>query len=154
MATASAIAFVGSTVISTVQQKKARREEQRAAAIERRAAEVNNLRERKRALAARQRGEAQAAVAGQQSGIGATSGGVLAEQASLGSQFGSNIGFAQELTALNADRLNALERANKAISIASNVQSFGQAVSSVSGAYQEAKARQEAALKKGSNPNG
>ena len=152
MATAAVTGAIA--LYSVNQQRQARKESKKAVAIERRAAEVQNLRERKKALAARQRAAAQAAVAGEQAGVGATSGVVLAEQASLGSQFGSNIGFAQELTALNAKRLNALDRANADLSRAGTAEAFGQAITTVSGAYQQAKAAQLAALKKGAQPDG
>ena len=146
MATATAIATVASTGAQLVQQRKSRKERQRASALEQRAAEVRNLRERKRAVAARQRAAAQAAVAGEQAGVGATSGVIQAEQSSAGSQFAANVGFAQEIQALGGQRRAALEKAGAAEGRAGLVQAIGSAA--VSGInsfsqFQEANKRKD-----------
>lgn len=131
--------LAGAAVAGYAEQRKAGRESRRASAIQRRLEEAQNLRERRRLVAARQRAEAQAAAAGASSGMAPGSGVVAAEQASIGSQFGANLGFAGELEQLGKQRASFLESAAEHEERALTFQAAGQAVSGGFSAYQQGK---------------
>ena len=134
------------TAGSVVQQRKARKEQKRANAVERRQAEVRNIRERKKALASRIRASAEAEAAGETAGIGGGAGVVKAEQASLGSQFGSNVGFAQEIQQLEQERVGFLQSAADASGRAGLFQTVGGVAQSFGAAKQRAAANKTAEL--------
>ncbi|MCK5017566.1 MAG: hypothetical protein KAS32_10905 [Candidatus Peribacteraceae bacterium] len=136
------------TAASFQQQRKARKERQKASAVERRQAEVTNLRSRQKALAERLRAGAEAESAAQAVGIGPGSSVVAAEKATLGSQFGANVGFSQELEQLAAQRTSFLEEAAAKASRAQTFQQVGTIAVQGKQAFDIKKARTTAALEK------
>lgn len=111
LTTAGALLAVAgtSTALSVVEQRQARKESQRASRIRRRREAAENLRARQRALAERIRAQAAAQQAGVTTGVGAGASSVQAEVASVGAQFGANVGLASMIEQSSLQEAKALE---------------------------------------------
>ena len=110
MATAVAVVTIASTLYSVSEQKKQRRQQKKARRAEQKRAEAENFVARQQAVADRLRAAAAARAAGAASGLGAGATSVQAEESSLGAQLGANLGFANQIQALEAERAKAMEK--------------------------------------------
>ena len=123
---AVSVALAGASARKQRQAAKAQRREQR---IARRAAEVRNRRERLQAVERRRLQEAQIKSEAEATGAGIQSSAAQGALGALGSQFGSEIGFQQDLESFNAARFRESQRAARATESAA----FLQAGSSIFG---------------------
>ena len=105
-----AVAMVALMALSVAEQNKSRRAANKANRQERRMAAAQNLRERKQAYRQMVIQQAQMQAVGTNLGISGSSG-LAGGMASLASQTASNIGFQNQLEAMNQQRLTFLSSA-------------------------------------------
>lgn len=105
IAAVSAVASVGSAVHQYGEAKKARQSQEKQRRVIQKRDMIKQRRERLQAYRERVRAQDEATITGQSTGSGMASSTIQGSIASIGSQFGSNIGFGQEMsgaqTALN-----------------------------------------------------
>ncbi len=103
-----------STGTQITQQRKAKKATRRARRVERRAADIQNVRARKKQLAERRRLEASTLAQAGNSGIAGSSA-VSGVVGSIGSQFAANAGFSNQLERIEAERNRFTDRAGRAV---------------------------------------
>lgn len=107
-----AIASAAAAASSAYEQHEATKDRRKAIRRERQMAAAQNLRERKQAYRQMVIQQSQMQAAGQNLGIGGSSG-VAGGMASIATQTASNIGFQMNMEALNNIRLSWLDKASK-----------------------------------------
>ena len=121
--TTAVIAAVGAAG-GAVQQSRARGEQRRASALQQRRADIQQQRQTRAQIRQARAQRAQVANVAAQTGV-ATSSANVGAQASIGSQFGSNVGFIQQTGALSQGIAAANQRAANALGRAGLFQTAG-----------------------------